>query len=150
MPLKEQLADDLKDAMRQRDESRKTAIRMAMWAIKNAEIAAGRPMEDKDVIAALARQVKQRRESIEEFGKAGRRDLVAKEEAEMRVLQAYLPPEMGREEIVEEVRKVIGEVGASGPGDKGRVMQAVMPRLAGRAEGRVINDIVSEQLANLS
>jgi len=149
MSLKEKLADDLKDALRQGDESRKTAIRMTMWAIKNGEVAAGKPMEDKDVIATLAKQVKQRRESIEEFGKAGRQDLVAKEEAEMRVLQAYLPPEMGREEILAEVRKVIDEVGARGPGDKGRVMQAVMPRLAGRAEGRIISDVVSEQLASL-
>ncbi len=150
MSLKEQLADDLKDALRQRDESRKTAIRMTLWAIKNAEVAAGKPLEDSDVLATLAKQVKQRRESIDEFSKAGRQDLVAKEEAEMRVLEAYLPPALGREEILAEVRNVIAEVGARGPADKGRVMQAVMPRLAGRAEGRLVSDIVSEQLAGLS
>jgi uncharacterized protein YqeY len=150
MSLKEQLADDLKDAMRARDEIRKSAIRMATAAIKNAEIAAGKAFQDAEVLGVIAKQVKQRRESIEEFQKGGRQDLVDKEAAEMKVLQAYMPPAIGREEIAAEARKVIDEIGAHGPADKGKVMQALMPRLAGRAEGREINEVVTELLANPS
>lgn len=148
MSLKEKLADDLKDALRQGDETRKTAIRMTIAAVKNAEVAAIKQLDDPEVLAVIAKQVKQRKESIEEFGKAGRQDLVDKEAAEMRILETYLPPAMGREEIVREARKVIAEGGARGPGDKGKVMSALMPRLVGRAEGRLINEVVTELLAD--
>ena len=148
MSLKDKLADDLKDALRQGDEIRKSAIRMTIAAVKNAEVAAIKQLDDPEVLAVIAKQVKQRKESIEEFGKAGRRDLVDKEAAEMRILETYLPPAMGREEIVQEARKVIAEGGAKGPGDKGKVMSALMPRLAGRAEGRLINEVVTELLAD--
>jgi uncharacterized protein len=147
MSLKERLSEDLKTAMREGDESRKTAIRMAITAIKNAEVAAMHPFEDPDVLGVIAKQVKQRKESIEEFSKANRQDLVSKEEAELKVLEAYLPPSLSRDEIADEARKVIEETGASGPGDKGRVMQALMPRLAGRAEGRTVNEVVTELLS---
>ncbi|MBI2912508.1 MAG: GatB/YqeY domain-containing protein [Chloroflexi bacterium] len=147
MSLKEKLAEDLKDAIRQGDESRKTAIRMVTWAVKNAEVAAGKPLEDPEVLVVIAKQVKQGRESIEEFKKGRRQDLVDKEAAEMRVLEAYLPPAMATEEIAEEARKVIAEVGARGPADKGKVMPVLIARLAGRAEGRVINEVVTELLA---
>ena len=147
MPLKEQLANDLKDAIRSGDEPRKTALRMVTWAVKNAEVAAGKPLEDPDVLALIARQVKQGRESIEAFSKGGRQDLIDKESAEIRALQDYLPPALSREELVEEARKAIAEVGASGPGDKGKVMPVLVKRLAGRAEGRLINEVVTELLA---
>jgi len=147
MSLKEQLANDLKDAIRHGDEARKSAIRMVTWAVKNAEVAAGKPLGDPEVLAIIAKQVKQRQESIEEFKKGGRQDLVEKEAAEMRVLEGYLPPAMGREEIIGEARKVIAEVGASGPRDKGKVMPVLIARLSGRAEGRVINEVVTELLA---
>lgn len=149
MSLKEKLAEDLKDAMRSRDESRKTAIRMLLTAIKNAEVSAIRRFDDAEVLGVIAKQVKQRRESIEEFKKAGRQDLVDKEMAEMRVLEAYLPAQMSRDEIVAEAQKVIAELGARGPQDKGKVMGAIMPRLSGRAEGRLVNDVVTELLAGL-
>ena len=147
MSLKEQLASHLQEAIRQRDEARKTAIRMVIWAVKNAEVAAGKPLGDPEVLAVIAKQVKQGRESIEEFKKGGRQDLVDKEAAEMKVLQAYMPPAISRDEIAAEARRVIEEVGARGPADKGKVMQALMPRLAGRAEGREINEVVTELLA---
>lgn len=149
MSLKEKLAEDLKEAMRARDETRKSAIRMALAAIKNAEVAAIKQFGDPEVLGIIAKQVKQRRESIEEFRKAGRQDLVDKETAEMRVLESYLPAQMSREEIVAEARKVVDEVGARGPQDKGKVMAAIMPRLAGRAEGRTVNEVVTEILSSL-
>jgi uncharacterized protein len=147
MSLKDTLAEDLKDALRQGDESRKTAIRMTTTAIKNAEVEAGKPLDDPEVLKVIAKQVKQRRESIEEFQKAGRQDLVDKEAAELKFLEAYMPPAMSRDEIVETVTRVIREVGAAGPSDKGKVMQKVMPELSGRAEGREISEVVNELLA---
>lgn len=147
MSLKEQLANDLKEAIRQGDEARKTSIRMVTWAIKNAEVAAGKPLTDAEVLSVIARQIKQRRESIAEFSKAQRQDLVEKEEAELRVLQSYMPPPATREEIVEAARRVIAEVGARSPADKGKVMPVLIRELAGRAEGREINEVVTDLLA---
>jgi uncharacterized protein YqeY len=149
MSLKERLADDLMDAIRKREESRKTAIRMATWAIKNAEVEKGAQLSDPDVIAILGREAKRRKESIAEFEKAGRDDLVAKEQAELEVLQTYLPEQISRDEIMKAAREVIAEVGAGGPADKGKVMPVLIGRLAGRAEGREINEVVSELLASL-
>lgn len=147
MSLKEQLASDLTDAMRQGDETRKSTLRLLITAIKNGEVAAIKQFDDAEILGVVGKQAKQRRESIEEFQKGNRQDLVDKEAAELKVLEAYLPPAMDREDILSEARKVISEVGANGPGDKGKVMQALVPRLAGRAEGRTISEIVTELLA---
>ena len=151
MSLKEQLANDLADALRQGDDTRKSTIRMLMSAISTEEVAGAerRELGDDEVLKVVARQVKQRRDSIEEFEKAGREDLAQKEAAELQILRAYMPEQAGREEIEAEVRKVIDEIGATGPQDKGKVMKAIMPRLAGRAEGRDINDVVNQQLSAL-
>lgn len=146
MSLKERLADDLKDAMRQHDESRKTALRMLQAAIHNAEIAEGKALDDAGVQTLVQRQARQRRESIEEFKKGGRQDLVAKEEAELAVLLSYLPPPLTKEELQEAAQQVIQQVGARGPADKGKVMPILIAQLAGRAEGREINAIVTELL----
>ena len=149
MSLKEQLANDLKDAIRQRDESRKIAIRMSISAIKNAEIKRGAALSEADVLTLVSREAKQRLESIAEFEKADRRDLVEKERAELEVLQSYLPAQVSRDEIAKAAREVIAEVGAGGPRDKGKVMPVLIGRLAGRAEGREINEVVTELLASL-
>ena len=151
MSLKEQLANDLADALRQGDDTRKSTIRMLMSAINTEEVAGAerRELTEDEVLKVVARQVKQRRDSIEEFNKAGREELAEKEAAEMKVLRAYMPEQAGREEIEAEARKVIDEVGATGPQDKGKVMQAIMPRLAGRAEGRDINEVVTQLLSAL-
>ncbi len=149
MSLKEQLANDLKDAIRQRDESRKIAIRMSITAIKNAEIERGAALSEADVLTIVSREAKQRRESIAEFEKADRSDLVEKERAELEVLQSYLPAQVSRDEIAKAAREVIAEVGAGGPRDKGKVMPVLIGRLAGRAEGREINEVVTELLDTL-
>jgi uncharacterized protein YqeY len=147
--LKEQLTADLTAAMRAGDETRKSTLRMLMSAIKNTEVAGSKrkELDDAQVMQVIGKQVKQRKESIDEFQKAGRQDLVDRETAEMVILQAYMPEQMGRDEITAEVRKVIEEVGAKGPADKGKVMQTLMPRLSGKAEGREINAVVTELLA---
>jgi uncharacterized protein YqeY len=147
MSLKERLAEDLKEAMRAGDETRKSTLRMALTAIKNAEVAAIKQFDDQEVLGVLQKQAKQRRESIEEFRKANRADLVERETAELKVLESYLPQQMSREEIEAEARSVIAELGAEGPRDKGRVMQALMARLAGRAEGRTVNEVVTTLLS---
>lgn len=149
MSLKEKLANDLKDAIRQRDEARKTTIRMATWAIKNAEVEKGAALSDADVLGIIGKQAKQRRESIKEFEKAGRQDLVDKERAELEVIESYLPARVSRDEITQAAREVIAEVGAAGPRDKGKVMPVLIRRLAGRAEGREINEVVTELLGSL-
>lgn len=149
MSLKEQLASDLMDAIRQKDETRKTTIRMVTWAAKNAEVEKGGELDDAGMLGILRREAKRRRESIEEFGKAGRQDLVDKEQLELDVLTAYLPAQVSRDEIEKAAREVIAEVGAAGPSDKGKVMPVVIGRLAGRAEGREINEVVTELLAAL-
>jgi uncharacterized protein YqeY len=151
MSLKEQLANDLTDAIRKGDETRKSTLRMLLAAINMQEVSGStrRELGDDDVMQVIAKQVKQRRESIDEFQKAGRLELAQKEESELGVLQDYLPAQMARDEIEAEARAVIAEVGAAGPQDKGKVMQAIMPRLAGRAEGREINEVVTQLLASL-
>ncbi len=144
--LKQKLSDDLKQAMRSGDTLKRGAIRMLMAAINNAEIARQAKLEDSDIFGVIAKEVRQRRESIEAFKQGNRQDLVDKEEAELAVLQGYLPQQMTRAEVVEAARKVIAEVGAAGPGDKGKVMPSLMAQLRGRADGREINEVVSELL----
>ncbi len=146
MSLKERLADDLKQAILSRDESRKTAIRMVTWAVKNAEVDQRKPLDDAAVLTIVAKEARRRQESIEEFRKGHREDLVAKEQAELEILQQYLPPPVPREEIEAAVRKVIAEVGAQGPSDKAKVMPRVISQFSGRADGRVINEIVTQLL----
>ena len=145
--LKERLNTDLREALRGGEERRKSALRVALAALHNAEILAGHPLDDEGVIAVLAKEVKQRRESIEEFSKGARQDLVQREEAELAALMPYLPQQMDRDEIVGAARQAISEVGAAGPADKGKVMAVLMARLRGRADGRLVNEVVTELLS---
>jgi uncharacterized protein YqeY len=152
MSLREQLMADLKEAMRQRDEVRKRTIRSVIAAIKTAETeldSSGErvTLKDDDILVIIAKQAKQRRESIFEYRKGGREDLVAEEEAELAILQTYLPQQLTWAEIEVEARQVIDEVGASSPGDIGKVMKPLMARLKGRADGRLVNQVVRELLA---
>ena len=144
--LKQKLTDDLKQAMRDGDTVKRSVIRLTMAAIKNAEIARQTTLEDTDILGVIAKEVRQRKESIEAFKQGDRPDLAAQEEAEMAVLEQYLPQQMTREEIIAEARRVIDQVGAQGLSDKGKVMPQLIAQLKGRADGREINEVVTELL----
>ena len=144
--LKERLNNDLKQAVRAGDKVRRSVIRLVLAAVQNAEIARQAALEDNDILGVIAKEVRQRQESIEAFKQGNRDDLVAQEEAEQAVLQEYLPRQMTRDEIVAEARRVIEEVGAQGPSDKGKVMPKLIAQLKGKADGREINTVVTELL----
>ena len=145
--LKRKLTDDLKQAMRDGDTVKRSVIRLVMAAIKNAEIARQAALEDADILGVIAKEVRQHKESIEAFKQGNRQDLVAQEEAELAMLEQYLPRQMTREEIMAEARRVIAEVGAQGLSDKGKVMPKLIAQLKGRADGREINEVVTELLS---
>ena len=147
-PLKQKLTDDLKQAMKGGDKVRSLVIRLVMAAIKNAEIARQATSNDADILGIIAKQARQRQESIEAFKRGNRQDLVAQEEAELVVLNEYLPRQMPREEIIAEARRVIAEVGAVGLSDKGKVMSQIIAQLKGKADGREINAVVTELLGS--
>lgn len=147
MSLQEQLVADLKEAMRKGDRVRQSVIRMTRAAIHNAEIERRGALEESDILGIIAKEAKQRKESIAEFTKGNRQDLVDKEEAELKVLLEYLPEQMSREEVVAAAWKLIEEVGARGLQDKGKVMPRLIAQLKGRAEGREINEVVTELLS---
>ena len=147
MALVDRLREDLNQALRKGDKTRLSVIRLLISNINNAQIAKGAPVDDGDVVAVMNKQARQHRESIDAFRKGNRPDLTAKEEAELAVLSEYLPQQMSREEIVAAARKVIEEVGARSPGEKGKVMSKLMPQLKGKAPGAEINAVVMELLA---
>lgn len=148
MGLKEQLQEDLKAAMRAGDEPRKTAIRMALLAIRMAEVEAARPLREEEILQVLQNEVKRRREAIEELEKANRPDRLAAERAELEVLLSYLPQPLTREEIEAMARAVIAEVGAASPAQLGEVMKRLMPKVRGRADGREVQEIVRRLLSS--
>jgi uncharacterized protein len=147
MSIKDKLMQDLQDAMRSGDELRKSTIRMARAAIKNAEISRMAELDDPSVQDVLRKEIKQRRESAEEYARAGRTDLADKETAEAVLLEGYVPQAMSEEEIAAEVRDLIAQLGASGPKDMSKVMPAAMSRLKGRADGRTVNQVVTRLLS---
>ena len=144
--LSEKLNNDLKQAMRGGDKVRRSVIRLVLAAIQNAEIARQAALEDNDVLGIIAKEARQHEESIEAFRQGNRHDLVVQEEAELAVLQGYLPQQITRDEIIAEAHRVIEEVGAQGPGDKGKVMPKLIAQLKGRADGREINAVATELL----
>ena len=136
----------MKQAMKSGDTLKRDTLRMLIASVKNAWMAKQADLADADVLGVISKEVKRRQESIDAFKKGNRNDLVIKEESEMVILQAYLPEQMSREEIVAAVKEVIEAVGAQGLGDKGKVMQQLMPKLKGKADGKEINDVVTELL----
>lgn len=149
MGLKEQLENDLKEAVRAKDETRKTTLRLTLAAIKNAEISKGRQLNENELTAVISQQAKQRRESAAEFAKGGRDDLVSQEEEELKVLIEYLPPQLSEEEIRSRAHEVIDEVGATSPAQMGEVMRELMPELKGKADGQVVSTIVRGILSEM-
>jgi hypothetical protein len=150
MELQQRLRDNLKQAIKSGDKRCVSVIRLVLSAVKNAEIAKGDTLDDSDVLGVIAKEARQRRESIAAFTKGGRSDLVSTEEAELAILTGYLPEQMSREEIAAAARKLIDEIGARGPADKGKVMPRLIAQLKGRAEGREINEVLNEILAALA
>jgi len=146
LSLKERLLDDQMQAMRQGDRSRVSVLRLLRSAIGYEEKDKRRELDDVGVVELVSRQIRQRQDSIEQFRLGKREDLVQKEEAEMAILKEYLPPQLGREELVELARKAIAEVGAQGPRDKGKVMGRLMPQVRGKCQGSEVNAVVTELL----
>lgn len=146
MSLTERLNNDMKQAMKDKDKVRLSVIRMVRTAIKNAEIDQQRTLSDDEVIAVLNREMKQRRDSLQAFESAGRQDLIEEVKQEIQVLIDYLPAQMTEDEVRAVVREVIAEVGAAGKSDMGKVMSALMPKVKGRADGKLVNQIVGQEL----
>lgn len=151
MALQERLVEEMKEAMRSGRTARVSTIRMIRAALKNREIDRGkdRPLTDHDVLEIIHSGIKQRRDSIEQFRKAGRADLVAKEEEEVTILQSFLPTPFSEQELDDLVRAVGTEIGASSMKDMGNVMKTTMSRVAGRAEGGTVNAAVKRYLERL-
>ena len=147
MSLQEQISAALKDAMRARDEVKMTTLRLVLTAIKKREKEARSLLEDQEVISVITSQIKQRRESIEQYRKAGREDLAQTEEKELQILQGYMPEQVSEEEISNTLDEIIAEVGAVSMKDMGKVMKAAMAKLAGKAEGGAINAMVKAKLS---
>ena len=146
MSIKTQLSDSLKDAMKSGDEVRKRTVRLALAAVKQVEVDKRTELDDAAVVNLIQREVKNRREALEEARRANRTDLVEANEAEIAVLQAFLPKAMPAEELRAVVQAAIAETGAASPADMGKVMKTVLPRVAGRAPNDMVSATVRELL----
>ena len=142
----DQIQDDIKIAMKAREAEKLEALRFLFSEIKNVGINEGRELTDEDALTVIGRLIKQRQESVEQFKKGGREDLVVREEMGINIYREYLPPQLSVEELRTIVAEAIAETCAVGPKDMGKVMKALMPRVKGLAEGKVINEVVKEQL----
>ena len=147
MPLSDTINSDITAAMKAKDAARLSALRMLKAAVMNKGVEKARDLDDAEVLQVVSSLVKQRRDSVDQFSKAGRTDLADKETAEIAILEAYLPPAASPEEVEAAVAAAVAETGASSPKDMGKVMKAVMPKLAGKnADGRVISEAVRRKL----
>ncbi|KAF1067024.1 GatB/YqeY domain-containing protein [Variovorax sp.] len=146
MSLKEQITEDMKTAMRAKDSERLGTIRLLLAALKQKEVDERVELDDAMVVAIVDKLVKQRKDSVTAFTQGGRTDLADKEAAEIKVLEVYLPQRLGADEIAAEVKAIVAELGASGPGDMGKVMGAVKTRLAGKADMGLVSAAVKAAL----
>jgi len=147
MSLKEQITEDMKTAMRAKDSERLGTIRLLLAALKQKEVDERVELDDAMVVAIVDKMVKQRKDSIAAFTTGGRADLADKEAAEIKVLEAYLPQRLSADEITAEVARIVAELGASGPGDMGKVMGAAKTRLAGKADMGLVSGAVKQALS---
>lgn len=148
MSLAQQIESDLRDALRARDETRKSTLRMLKSALEYYKLDKKQEqLQDADVAGVIKKQIKQRQDSIEGFKQGGRADLVEKEQAELAILKSYLPEDLSQAQVEEMVAAIIAELGASTKADMGRVMKALQSRLAGRADNRMLSQIVSARLS---
>lgn len=148
--LKERLDADLKEAQKARDIIRLNVIRMLKTAIKNREVEKIGDLTEQELLQAVNSQIKTRIEAIEGFKKGGREELAKKEEAEMAILKVYLPEQLSKEELEALIEKAVAETGAAGPRDMGMVMKALMPDVTGKADGKLVSELVKEKLSSLS
>jgi hypothetical protein len=146
MGLRDQIDVDIKSAMKSGAKDKVSALRMLSAALKNKQIEKRAPLVDGEIVDTVRSLIKQRKDSIEQFAKGGRQDLVDKEAAEVAVLEVYLPQQMAREEIEKIVREVIAQTGALGAKDMGKVMKALVPLLAGRADNKLVSELVKSSL----
>jgi uncharacterized protein YqeY len=147
MKLKQKIHDDLKQAMKQRDELRKRTLRMVVTSLKLAEVDRKDDLDEPAVLGLIQKEVKSRQESIDEAKKAGRDDLVESTQAEIEVLKEYLPQALSESELKDLIQETIDEVGAAGPSDMGKVMKAIMPKTQGRADGKLVSELVRGSLS---
>ncbi len=148
MSLKEKMTTEMKEAMKSRDQLRLDTLRMIISSIKNREIEKKDDLDDKEIISLLGTQIKQRKESIELYRKGGRDDLADKEEQEIAILKDYMPEELGEDELEKIIRSAIEDSGASSMADMGKVMKTVVPKTTGRADGKVVNEMVKKLLSS--
>lgn len=146
MNLNERLNEDMKSMMKSGDKFSLSVVRMLRSAVKNVEINERRTLADDEVTEILTREVKQRRDALQEFEKAGRQDLVDQAKAEIEVIQRYLPQPLSEEELTRIVQETVNEIGATSKADMGKVMSALMPKVKGRADGKQVNAAVSRLL----
>ncbi|AGG05991.1 MULTISPECIES: GatB/YqeY domain-containing protein [Dehalococcoides] len=146
--LKEKFGEEVKLSLRQGEKLKCSVLRMLVSAISYAEIAKQKTFTDEEIIGVIAKEIKQRRESIDAYKQANRPELVEKEQQEMEILQSYMPEQMGEAELTLIIKKVISETGASTPQDKGKVMGKLMPLVKGKADGQMVNAIVTALLNN--
>jgi uncharacterized protein YqeY len=147
MSLKDRITEDMKTAMRAKDSARLGTIRLLLAAIKQKEVDERITLDDAQIVGVLDKMVKQRKDSIAAFTQAGRTDLVDKESAEMTLLEGYLPQRLSADAVAAEVQRIVAEVGATGPGDMGKVMGAVKAQLAGKADMGMVSAAVKAALA---
>jgi uncharacterized protein YqeY len=147
MALKDELEADLKSAMKGRDQLRVSVIRMLKSAIKYREIELMKSLDDAGVQAVIGSEVKRRRDAVEQYRQGGREDLASKEEQEIAILQHYQPAQLSEAELARVVDGVIARVGAQGPKDMGKVMKELLPEVQGKAEGKVVSELVKQRLA---
>ena len=147
--LRDTLDSDLKDAMRNKEALKRTVLRTMLSEIRNAEINSQTTLDDEGIISVLTKQVQQRKDSVEAYADANRQDLVDKETEEIDIISVYLPEQLPVEEIEEIIKTAISEMGASSLSDMGKVMGLVMPQVRGRADGKIVNTIVTEKLRAL-